>query len=281
MPDTGEPEVRTSSWSDTKPASCVFFSCACFCFVGGVVFLTLQSAADLWEMVPCTNPFFSESFRKNESRTTFSPSSLRTSTLTPSKQNEDSPKGWTRKFGDDSSLCDAQWTWSGIEKFWTVSRSSATHKEFSIQRGFNERKRLAAEWYRGEPCSQNGGIQKGAAVVIVRSTDRYSPNVWHRTTALFEAWITPKVLQLKKILPDSASIYYNVPPFGDRSLTNDPGPYQWQLLGQTTTQTCGFEDRVVAPTDGFLWDLAWDIHLVCARSSNLWREFQAVPLSFA
>ena len=249
--------------------------------MGGVVFLTLQSEADLWEKLPCTNQFFSKSFRKNESRTTLSSLRFhRTSTVTPSKQNG-SPKGGTRKFGDDSSLCNPHWTFSAIDKFWTLSQSSATHKEFSIERGGDEQHELAAEWYRGEPCRQNGGILKGAAVVVVRSKDRYSSNVWHRMTAFFEAWITPKVLQLKKILPDSASIYYNVPPFGAHNLTNDPGPYQWQLLGQTTTQTCGFENYVEAPDDGFLWDLAWDIHLVCARSSNLWREFQAVPLSFA
>ena len=54
------------------------------------------------------------------------------------------------------------------------------------------------------------------------------------------------------------------------------GIFPWRMLGPTTALRCDHEHEVVAPTDGFLWDLAWDNLLQCAQAPDLWREFQMV-----
>ena len=56
------------------------------------------------------------------------------------------------------------------------------------------------------------------------------------------------------------------------------GLFPWQMLGPIAYERCGFQHDIVAPADGFLWDLAWDNPLKCARSPDLWRQFQMVPL---
>ncbi|CAE7408191.1 gph [Symbiodinium natans] len=92
---------------------------------------------------------------------------------------------------------------------------------------------------------------------------------------IFEAWVAPKVLQIKGKLPENISIAYHVPPLEQSNVENDAGPFPWKLLGSVSEQDCGFEHWIQAPEDGFLWDLAWDLPLNCVHSSNLWRDFQS------
>eukprot|EP00438_Fugacium_kawagutii_P014302 Skav226019 [mRNA] locus=scaffold1010:331489:332181:+ [translate_table: standard] len=172
-------------------------------------------------------------------------------------------------------LCNSHWTWSGVANFWTIVYKSNSTISWSITRS-NDAHKESAQWSRGQACS-GSQIREGTAVVVVGSNDRFSRNVWHQMTAIFEAWVTPKVLQILHVLPPNISLSYKVPDTFDASLTRNSGVFPWQMLGPTTSEQCGFEHVITAPRDGFLWDLAWDLPLRCAQSPNLWRDFQMAP----
>lgn len=264
----------------TKPPDYWILSCACCCCLTGTLCLTLQSVGSLWGTLPCTSPLFLEVSRQRPSQTqnvsqTIAPKDTKAEPHLGPVLQMDLPE---RRKDNSSALCNPHWTWSGVASFWKVSRSSGSYIEWNIQRGGGERREEFAEWSRGEPCEKGGAVQEGTAVVVVQSADRFSPNIWHRMTAIFEAWVTPRVLQLKKVLGDYVTIYYYVEESPLANVKTDKGPYQWHLLGTTTSKDCGFEHRIIAPWNGFLWDLAWDLRLLCVRS-DLWLDFQAAAFA--
>ena len=53
---------------------------------------------------------------------------------------------------------------------------------------------------------------------------------------IFEAWVAPKVLQIKGKLPENISIAYHVPPLEQSNVENDAGPFPWKLLGSVSEQ---------------------------------------------
>eukprot|EP00435_Cladocopium_sp_Y103_P056773 s1836_g19.t1 len=169
-------------------------------------------------------------------------------------------------------LCNDHWTWSGVTRFWKVVSQTDSQITWTIERA-NTKKKESASWSRGKACWRSK-IQKGTAVVVVQAVDRFAINIWHQLTAIFEAWITPRVLQLLKVLPPNISVSYHVPALGDLSAKKRSGIFNWEMLGPLTSERCNFEHDVVAPRDGFLWDLAWDLPLNCARAPELWRDFQ-------
>lgn len=177
---------------------------------------------------------------------------------------------------DSSSLCDEHWTWSGISRFWHEKSSKTGHVKWSIQRSGAPAAggTVTAESSLGVLCS-DGSFAPKSAVVVVQSPDRFSSNLWHRMAVVFEAWVVPRVLQLKEKLPGEILISYHVPRLKNITVDTDPGPFPWQLLGPVALKDCGFEHHILAPSDGFLWDLAWDLPLKCVHASNLWRSFQS------
>lgn len=181
-------------------------------------------------------------------------------------------------FQDDSgSLCNDHWTWSGIAGFWQERASDKQHVSWSIDRSGAPSAvgKVTAELSPGAACRSGATLKSDSALVVVQSKDRFATNVWHRMTAIFEAWVTPRVLQLKGKLPHNITVAYYVPPLKESSMENDSGPYPWKMLGSLAPEDCGFEHRIKAPEDGFLWDLAWDLPMKCVHSSNLWRDFQS------
>ena len=120
-------------------------------------------------------------------------------------------------------LCNAHWTWSGVASFWKVlpHDQGQFYRVWTIER--RETTRTAScQWRHGKSCWKSK-IQKGTAVVAIRSLDRFSLNVWHHLTAIFEAWVTPRILQLLKVLPQNISVSYQVPAMGNNSLENNSG----------------------------------------------------------
>ncbi|CAE7879751.1 Eogt, partial [Symbiodinium sp. KB8] len=97
---------------------------------------------------------------------------------------------------------DQHWTWSGISSFWHEKSSGTGRMKWSIQRSGAPAAggTVTAESSLGFPCSY-GNFAPKSAVVVVQSPDRFSPNLWHRMAAVFEAWVVPRVLQLKEKLP--------------------------------------------------------------------------------
>ncbi|CAE7779675.1 Eogt, partial [Symbiodinium sp. CCMP2456] len=187
------------------------------------------------------------------------------------------PKASLAALQDDaSSLCDQHWTWSGISQFWHEKSSKTGRVKWSIQRSGAPAAggTVTAESALGVLCS-HGSFAPKSAVVVVQSPDRFSANLWHRMAVVFEAWVVPRVLQLKEKLPGEISISYHVPRLKNITVETDPGPFPWQLLGPVAPEDCGYEHHILAPSDGFLWDLAWDLPLTCVHASNLWRSFQS------
>ncbi|CAE7217693.1 unnamed protein product [Symbiodinium sp. CCMP2456] len=181
-------------------------------------------------------------------------------------------------FQDDSgSLCNHHWTWSGIAGFWHERENDQQHVSWSIDRSGAPSAvgQVTAELSPGAPCRSGSSLKSDSALVVVQSKDRFATNVWHRMAVIFMAWVTPRVLQLKGKLPQNITVAYYVPPLKESSMENDSGPYPWKMLGSLAPEDCGFEHRIRAPEDGFLWDLAWDLPMKCVHSSNLWRDFQS------
>lgn len=268
--DLSEPSQPSQFRSRTKTVR--YMLCGGFGLVGLVTFLALyrlpwSNAARLPDAelpdatVPLNNDGTGSDTRKGVLRG-------------PSRQRIQRP--WHR-YSD--RLCNDHWTWSGVTRFWTVVSSGdgpddSKQITWSIERA-NTSSKESASWSTGKACGTSK-IQKGTALVVIQSPDRFSVNIWHQLTAIFEGWITPRVLQLLKVLPPNISVSYYVPALGDSSVEKRSGIFDWQMLGPTTTQRCGFEHFVRAPGDGFLWDLAWDLPLCCARAPELWRDFQQV-----
>ena len=197
------------------------------------------------------------------------------STLPKEKTSSNPSVVYLQRPSASDVLCNAHWTWSGIANFWTVVDKREGHISWTIERAQSKR-RERAQWSRGKACWKSK-IRKGTAVVAIQAVDRFSPNPWHHLTAIFEAWVTPKILQQMKILPNNISVSYQVVPTSTSSVENSRGVFKWQMLGPIAKRRCDFEHDIIAPADGFLWDLAWDLYLQCARGPDLWREFQTAP----
>ena len=167
-----------------------------------------------------------EKKRSSQLQTNFSQIPVKSPSPSPrSKSVEDvdfMDFGETLQFGHVPNLCNAHWTWSGVASFWRVVDHSAQRITWSIERA-NTKRKEQAQWSRGTSCRVRQPLRAGTAVVVVRSSDRFSINVWHQLTAIFEAWITPKVLQLLKVLPRNVSVSYQVPPVGEHTVQKRRG----------------------------------------------------------
>ena len=96
-------------------------------------------------------------------------------------------------------------------------------------------------------------------IVNVTNLDALSTNAWHRFAVQFMAWVAHQVALRRYSAP--SNVIYALP----CRYADDPIPQGWTDLGHTTcnvapdiADTSPHSWTVWAPTDGLLWDLAWD-----------------------
>ena len=273
-----------------RDGPCWTTHCGAFCFWSGVAFCVFKSMPGVLHMLPCSfhppRPI-SELHPVRPAvqlpPTTELGTTTELATSMPSTTASTAARAGTTRGGLPvlapvvvPARCDAHWTWAGAPGFWQPERSPERSPErisFRITRGQKNTRPVTAHWSRQTPHCGKGPRRPGC-VVVVGAKDRFAGNVWHRLTAIFEAWVTPRILELLQVLPANTSVTYYVPALNAQSIQSDQGPLPWHLLGPLTSTDCGFQHHVVAPIDGFLWDLAWDLPLNCAVSSNLWNDFQ-------
>jgi hypothetical protein len=162
-------------------------------------------------------------------------------------------------------ICEHAWSWMSLSQWqrrrhkeqqqWVIKRSGAPSATGEVEVSY-------------EPDSNATML---GPVVMVESSDASSTNIWHRMTALFTAWLAPHALERMGVLPRPLS----EAPAAYSSASNQLSAHDgWSALGKIVDESLAqSRARIYAPTDGFLWDLAWDLPLACSREPDLWRDF--------
>jgi hypothetical protein len=164
--------------------------------------------------------------------------------------------------------CDERWTWAGQRRFWseqidvTDSRRSR-HRMWLLDDGRGARLSggdSTMTWELGKPCA--AGRLKNATLVMVTDEDVASDNLFHRLSAMFNAWLAPNLL--RRLLHSSpVPVSFHV--LRERP---DRAPAEWPL-GPRSDTSCGYRNVIQSPTRGFLMELAWDLGLRCSRPPTL------------
>jgi hypothetical protein len=102
--------------------------------------------------------------------------------------------------------------------------------------------------------------------------DQMSDNLWHRTVPQFSSWVGVQFAQRKYNLPVNRTVYV----FDCRGpLKLKDVPSGWEKMGEVSCDARLIEQADVLiepPTNGLLWDLAWDMNFEC-YSSDMFKTF--------
>ena len=151
--------------------------------------------------------------------------------------------------------CALLWDWPMIYDGWKEKGTEGTEIRLEMNRSNTHRTA------KGKISMSIRTTIKNPTVTIVNvvKTDALSTNVWHRFSVQFMAWVAFQVATRRYNAP--LEVIYVLP----CRYANDTIPQGWTDLGSTTCNTDPIvADKkphswnVLAPTDGFLWDLAWD-----------------------
>jgi len=163
--------------------------------------------------------------------------------------------------------CALLWDWPMIHDGWKEMDTEGTEIRLEMNRSNTHRTAKGKISMSITTTTKSPTI----TIVIVKKTDALSTNVWHRFSAQFMAWVSFQVATKRYNAP--LEVIYVLP----CRYANDTIPQGWTDLGYTTCNADPvIADKkphswtVSAPTDGFLWDLAWDTSFSCG-TSNLFR----------
>lgn len=114
--------------------------------------------------------------------------------------------------------------------------------------------------------------QPRRSLVVVTSKDASSKNIWHRMTALFSAWLASRAAETQ-LGADLGELFAFRPPPATGLHADFGFLFQRVVRPRRPSQSMRFGYVLVAPPDGFLWDLAWDHNLRCNNGSEIWTSF--------
>ena len=182
--------------------------------------------------------------------------------------------------------CDA-WQWEGLtHPLWTVRTNTSGGVTWAVRRsavagggvqtlGFASVHELQASPAAFRAAAALNLRSDRAApprsLLLVSSNDAGSDNVWHRMTAVFSAWLTVEVAKRRQ--PMLAAHRFDVTRLNG-GLHPDFGTLFGAALRPAQARGVPYSHVLIAPPDGFLWDLAWDNRMACrSRGSSIWRGF--------
>jgi hypothetical protein len=100
-----------------------------------------------------------------------------------------------------------------------------------------------------------------------------STNLWHRLIPQYNSWVALQTAQRKYDLISEQVVYYFNCQKNGKNL--DDLPNEWEKIGAISCDDSLLKQAdvlIVPPTNGFLWDLAWDLDFLC-YNSDMFKTF--------
>jgi hypothetical protein len=100
-----------------------------------------------------------------------------------------------------------------------------------------------------------------------------STNLWHRLIPQYNSWVALQTAQRKyNLISEQVVYYFNCQKNGK---TLDDLPNEWEKIGVISCDDSLLKQAdvlIVPPSNGFLWDLAWDLDFLC-YNSDMFKTF--------
>jgi len=100
--------------------------------------------------------------------------------------------------------------------------------------------------------------------------DVFSTNLWHRMAPQYDAWVGLQTAERRYNVTSDRTVFLI-----DSRRNETDLPTGWSDIGEVTCNSTILDDAdavIVPPTDGLIWDLAWDHNLQC-HNSDMFKAF--------
>ena len=140
-----------------------------------------------------------------------------------------------------------------------------------------------------EGSSSNSTISTASStnitVVDIRNVVKFKdPNLWHRMAKQYQAWTGLQIAEKRYNLTSNQTIYLcNCDNDNQNNKDSNNGgldylPAEWKKIGTTSCDTSLLtkaDVTITPPSNGLLWDLAWDTEFTC-HNSDMFKTFASL-----